>query len=142
MEVVAALLGGSLVGGIVGAVVALVTAERRLDRETRQWRQDALVRGMGFLTGGRQERSVGIGLIESLILSDDVPPEIRPAVDTVLWNQLLYVTYEGTVGKAHENVNARRLIDLVEKSPGLASIPKYSQEAMRDIRRRVDDAAS
>src|ERR1700682_95596 len=109
MDVVAAILGGSLLGGLVGAAVALFPAQRKLRFETRQWQQDALMRGMGFLTGGRQERSVGIGLIESLIRSDNVPPEIRSIVDTVLWNQLIYVTYQGDVKKEHENINARRL---------------------------------
>ena len=141
-QVVAAILGGSLLGGLVGAITALFTARRQLGFETRQWRQDALVRGMGFLTGGRQERSVGIGLIESLIVTDNVPPKVRPAVDAVLWNQLVYVTYEGDVRRKHENVNARRLIKLVEQSPALATIPEYSDEKMGNIRRLVDDAAS
>ncbi len=75
-------LVGALLGSLLGAVVALVAAGARLRFETRQWRQDALVRGMGFLTGGRQERSVGIGLLESLIMSGNVPEDIRPAVTT------------------------------------------------------------
>ena len=132
---------GALLGSLLGAVVALVAAGTRLRLETRQWRQDALVRGMGFLTGGRQERSVGIGLIESLILSDDVPSEIRPAVDKVLWNQLLYVTYRGDISQEHENVNAQRLIALVEQSPDTSGLPKYSPEAMAEIRRRVAAAS-
>jgi hypothetical protein len=108
--------------------------------ETRQWRQDALVRGMGFLTGGRQERSVGIGLIESLILSRNVPSNIRPAVDNVLWNQLLYVTYRGDINQEHEHVNAQRLIALIEQSPEKSRLAKYTPEAMADIRRRIDAA--
>jgi hypothetical protein len=141
-DVVAAILGGSLLGGLVGALTALVTAKRQLSFETRQWRQDALVRGMGFLTGGRQERSVGIGLIESLIVSGNIPPEIRHAVDTVLWNQLRYVIYQGEPWLKHENLNAHRLIELVEESPTRSTLPKYSTAAMDDIRRLVDEPAS
>jgi hypothetical protein len=133
-------LVGALLGSLLGAVVALVAAGARLRFETRQWRQDALVRGMGFLTGGRQERSVGIGLLESLIMSGNVPKDIRPAVDNVLWNQLIYVTYRGDVSQEHENVNALRLIALVESSPNKSTLPKYSVEAMAAIRQRVDAA--
>ena len=139
---VAAILGGSLLGGLVGAGTALLTARRQLGFETRQWRQDALVRGMGFLTGGRQERSVGIGLIESLIQTNNIPREIRPAVDTVLWNQLVYVTYQGEVGREHENINARRLINLVKDCPTESMLPEYSTEKMDEIRRLVDAARS
>jgi hypothetical protein len=133
-------LVGALLGSLLGAVVALVAAGARLRFETRQWRQDALVRGMGFLTGGRQERSVGIGLLESLIMSGNVPEDIRPAVDNVLWNQLIYVTYRGDVSQEHENVNALRLIALVESSPNKSTLPKYSPEALAAIRQRVDAA--
>ncbi len=133
-------LVGALLGSLLGAVVALVAAGARLRFETRQWRQDALVRGMGFLTGGRQERSVGIGLLESLIMSGNVPEEIRPAVDNVLWNQLIYVTYRGDVSQEHENINALRLIALVEASPNKSRLPKYSSEAMTAIQQRVGAA--
>jgi hypothetical protein len=134
-------LVGALLGSLLGAVVALVVAGVRLRSEARHWRQDALVRGMGFLTGGRQNRNVGIGLIESLILSQNVPREIRPAVDNVLWSQLLYVAYHGDIREEHENVNARRLITLVEQSPDTSRLPKYAPETMAEIRRRVDAAA-
>lgn len=130
-------LVGALLGSLLGAVVALVAAGARLRFDTRQWRQDALVRGMEFLKGGRQARSVGIGLLESLIMSGNVPEDIRPAVDNVLWNQLIYVTYHGKVGQYHENVNALRLIALVEASPNKSTLPKYSPAAMGAIRQRV-----
>jgi hypothetical protein len=141
-DVLAAILGGSLLGGLVGAFAALFTASRQLSVETRQWQLDALDRGMRFLTGGRQERSVGIGLIESLIRSGSVPSNTRPAVDTVLWNQLRFVVYEGEVWRKHENLNARRLMALVEESPALTGIPEYSADEIREIRRRVDEAAT
>ena len=141
-ELVAAILGGSLLGGLAGAVGAFVTTKLQLNTETRQWRQDALVRGMGYLTGGRQQRSVGIGLIESLIRSGNIPREVRPAVDTVLWNQLRYVVYEGEPSRKHENLNARRLIALVEESPTRLTLPQYTTAEMDEIRRRVDEAGS
>lgn len=141
-ELWTAILGGSLLGGLAGAGTAFVTARRQLRSETRQWRQDALVRGMGFLTGGRQERSIGIGVIESLIRSGNIPSEARPAVDTVLWNQLLYVTYQGEPWHKHENLNARRLIALVEECPDKSALLEYSTDEMDEIRRRVDEAAS
>jgi hypothetical protein len=141
-ELLTAILGGSLLGGLVGAVTAFLTARRQLRIATQQWQQDALVRGMGFLTGGRQERSVGIGVIESLIRSDTIPRNTRAAVDTVLWNQLRYVVFEGEVTRKHENLNARRLITLVEESPNLSTLPEYSPAAMGEIRRRVDGTAA
>jgi hypothetical protein len=133
-------LVGALAGSLLGAVVALVVAGNRLNRESQQWRQDALVRGMGFLTGGRQQRSVGIGLIESLILSQNVPAEIRPAVDNVIWAQLNYVTYHGRVDQRHENINARRLINLVEQCPDMSELSQYSDGDLEDIKRRVASA--
>jgi hypothetical protein len=131
---------GALLGSVLGAVVALAVAGSRVRLETRQLRQDALIRGMGFLTGGRQARSVGIGLIESLILSKSVPSEVRPAMDNVLWNQLVYVTYHGDISQMHENVNARRLIHLVEQCPAKPALPRYSEEEFAEIKRRVDAA--
>ncbi|MFE0257534.1 hypothetical protein [Streptomyces sp. NPDC059010] len=77
---------------------------------------DALVRGMGYLTGGTQNRSVGIGLITSLIATGSLPNGVRPAIDSVLWNQLVYVTQHGQIEKAHERDNAQRLLTLVEES--------------------------
>ena len=97
---------------------------------------------MGFLTGGRQERSVGIGVIEALMRSGNIPPEVRPAVDTVLWNQLRYVVYQGEPSWKHENLNARRLITLVEESPTKSDLPDYSKAEIDRIRRLVREAAS
>ncbi len=96
----------------------------------------------GLTYGGQtQERTVGIGLIESLILSESVPPEIRPAVDNVIWNQLIYVAYHGDIGQKHENVNARRLIRLVEQCPDKQQLPQYSEEDFAEIRRRANAAS-
>ncbi|CAL9677010.1 hypothetical protein SUDANB105_07995 [Streptomyces sp. enrichment culture] len=82
----------------------------------RQWQMDSLVRGMGYLTGGTQNRSVGIGLITSLITTGNLPDGVRPAIDSVMWNQLVYATQHGQIYKAHERDNAQRLLTLVEQS--------------------------
>jgi hypothetical protein len=142
MELAVAMAGGAgaMLGGFFGGLLAYVAAMKRLRSETTQWQQDALVRGLGFLTGGTQNRSVGIGVIEALIRGSNVPQAIRPSVDRVLWTQLVYVTYEGDIRRKHENENARRLIKLVEQAPDKSGLPDYAQK-IDEIRRLVDEAA-
>ncbi|MFI9172974.1 hypothetical protein [Streptomyces lincolnensis] len=96
------------------------------------------MRGMGFLTGGRQERSVGIGLIEALIVSRQVAETVRPVVDRVLWNQLVYVVFkEGALDHPHEQVNAQRLLVLVDQASDASkqALPDYAAR-IREIRIR------
>ena len=128
---------GAIIGSLLGALVALVVASLRLRRESEQWRQDALVKGMGFLTGGRQERSVGIGLLETLVLGGNVPDAIRPAVDNVIWNQLNYVVFHGDVSRRHETINALRLAALIDQSPKKVAIAAYSDSRLAEIRGRI-----
>jgi hypothetical protein len=61
-------------------------------------------------------------------------------VDNVIWAQLNYVTYHGKVGLKHENINARRLIDLVEECPDKSELSQYSDDDLEDIKRRVASA--
>jgi hypothetical protein len=132
---------GAVLGGFVGAALASVVAWRRLHVERSQWQMDAVVTAMGFLTGGRQVRSVGIGVIEALIMSADLPARIRPAVDSVLWNQLVYVVHEGELGKRHEQVNAARLVALLRRSPRPEAIAQYSSQGLEEMAERVRRAA-
>jgi hypothetical protein len=132
IEILAAILGSFL-----GSTLTVLLAWRRLSVEGQQWRQDALVRGMGFLTGGRQERSVGIGLIEALISTGNIPKQVRPAVDNVLWSQLLYVIYHGDPTLKHERANVHRLHALIKKSPDPDSITGYSTSEAEEVERRI-----
>jgi hypothetical protein len=139
---------GAAVGALVGAMVAIISTRlqlrhqerrsaRELNQQGQQWAADALARGLGFLGGGRQERSIGIGIIEMLIRTDQLPLGARSAVDNVLWGQLLYVAYEGDVARSHEHANAVRLIDLLSESPTRSTLPAYSDSRWQDIVRRV-----
>lgn len=124
------MLMGAALSSFLGALVGAVFAWGRLRVENRQWQMDALVRGMGFMTGGRQQRSVGIGVIESLIDSSNVPPNIRSAVNTVLWNQLVYVMNHGDLKQEHERLNAKRLISLLRNIANPQDITGYSEREL------------
>lgn len=95
---------------------------------------------MGFLTGGRQTRNVGIGVVDALIKSGNVPEPMRPVVDTVLWNQLIYVAKHGELGREHERHNAERLIRYIEEIADTSKILNYSSGEMDNIRGLVQTA--
>ncbi len=141
-ELIGASLGalGAVLGALVGAGLAFIIAGRRLRVESSQWQMDAIVRGMGFLTGGRQERSAGIGIIEALITSGSVPDRVRAGVDNVLWNQLVYVVYHGDLKQRHEQVNAQRLLGLIHQSPDRSQIAGYAPGTLDELEKRVRSA--
>ncbi|WP_116999480.1 hypothetical protein [Desertimonas flava] len=157
-------LTGALVAAIVALVasrrtmaatreqLALATrelndAERRAEEVTRRWEEEqrrhrrewlyqSAISGMGFLTGGTQKRSSGIGILDALIGSGDLDPALRGAVDRVLWNQLMYVCDEGNaLTTTHEQHNAQRLVALLRTAPSTRSIAE-------DFERRLEGYAA
>lgn len=106
----------AVVGTLLSGVLAFIVATAKLSSDRKQWRMDAMVRGLGYLTGGTQNRSVGIGVISSLIATDNLPKNVRAAIDTILWTQLVHIAYHGENHKKTERENAKQLIKLVKLS--------------------------
>lgn len=107
----------ALVGTLLSGVLAFIVATAKLSHDHEQWRMDAMVRGLGHLTGGTQNRSVGIGVISSLIETGNLPKNARTAIDEVLWTQLIHITsYSDPNRSKTEQENATRLIELVQGS--------------------------
>jgi len=115
----AALIGALAAVGGAGttAFTSIVTArhhERAVDRRIlREWQTDLLVKGADHLTGGRQNRNVGIAILEGLFANANTPDALRLSAARVLWNQLIYVVEasEEGLGVPHELDNAKRISD-------------------------------
>src|SRR6266404_6028404 len=101
----------SLIAAIGGWLVALVLAITSYLERRSQRKQELLLSGLGYLTGGSQKRSVGIAIIEGLWPS---AVRFRRSLVPALTNQALYLLLESDEGDArHEFHNWLRIMNLL-----------------------------
>jgi hypothetical protein len=90
---VSALTSG-FVGVLVGAIAPVALSVYQDRRTNSRWKIDVVDRAFGFLTGGTQQRSMGLASLELMIRGHLLPHHSKQVVGRALWNQFQYLEEE------------------------------------------------
>jgi hypothetical protein len=124
----AALIAGAF--GLAGVTTAgfqnyLSYLERR-----EQAVREHIFRELGRLTGGRQERNIGISVIGNYWTR---LPDLQGLFVRVLANQAIFVATEGDLNKPHEYSNMTRMVDLLERARERSDYSPFFEELVQEL---------
>lgn len=125
-----------LIVALSSSAVAIVLAFVNFYQQYWREKQQTLIHALEYLTGGSQNRSVGIALIEGLWYKGH--PNHR-AIIPALTNQAVYLLLETDSKGRHQFHNWLRIMDLILRVPSEPAFHNYYIELIEALDARSDD---
>jgi hypothetical protein len=126
----------SFIVAISSSAVAIVLAVANVYERYWRERQQTLIHALEYLTGGSQQRSIGIALIEGLWYKGH--PSHR-AIIPALTNQAVYLLLETDSKGRHQFLNWLRIMDLILRVPPEESFHNFYIELIEALDARAEE---